>query len=403
MATVPRSRAARRLATLGFVVLLTAIPAAAVGQDEYVPNRETGIPGALLPDELKLWKYDKESGQYQVVEGDATQPYVPNIRPAPKRYKIGFAEGWAAIPFSAAINKGIYRIADELGYRDHLLRQGVRRREGGDLRRAAHAADARLRHRLELAVGRGPEASWTIFDAAQDPGGQHRRRAPERHLPRRRQLDQRDIGGKAAGEYAKWLGRCGDVWILLGVNPGEGDGRERAPGRLHRRRPGGLRGDPAPSASPRDLRRPADDRAGAHQGDRLADGASAGRLRARHLDRRCAQRRRRQGADRRAAATACAVGLGCDDIGIAATRGPVEEDHFLGCVAYFPEKYPDYVMSIAADVLEGKPVPARGPPRARLPRRRRRSTRSIRRRAPSRRGRTRTAQAVTARWRRCSS
>jgi len=51
------------------------------------------------------------------------------------------------------------------------------------------------------------------------------------------------------------------------------------------------------------------------------------------------------------------VGQGCDDIGIAATRVPVAEDHFLGCVAFFPEKYPDYAISIAADVLEGKPVP----------------------------------------------
>ena len=37
------------------------------------------------------------------------------------------------------------------------------------------------------------------------------------------------IGGKAAGEYAKALGRCGDVTIFIGVNPGEG---ERPPQRL---------------------------------------------------------------------------------------------------------------------------------------------------------------------------
>ena len=37
-----------------------------------------------------------------------------------------------------------------------------------------------------------------------------------------------------------------------------------------------------------------------------------------------------------------AVGLGCDDIGIAATKAgdPAETTKFLGCVAYFPEKYP---------------------------------------------------------------
>ncbi len=35
----------------------------------------------------------------------------------------------------------------------------------------------------------------------------------------------------------------------------------------------------------------------------------------------------------------------------------VDETHFLGCVAFFPEKYADYMMSIAADVLAGTPVP----------------------------------------------
>ena len=31
------------------------------------------------------------------------------------------------------------------------------------------------------------------------------------------------IGGKAAGEYAKGLGKCGEVTIFNGINPGEGD------------------------------------------------------------------------------------------------------------------------------------------------------------------------------------
>lgn len=52
-----------------------------------------------------------------------------------------------------------------------------------------------------------------------------------------------------------------------------------------------------------------------------------------------------------------AVGIGCDEIGVAATRTSVEENNFLGCVAYFPEKYPDYAISIAADILEGNAVP----------------------------------------------
>ena len=52
-----------------------------------------------------------------------------------------------------------------------------------------------------------------------------------------------------------------------------------------------------------------------------------------------------------------AIGLGCDDVGVAATRTPVEDNNFLGCVAYYPEKYPDWALSVAADILEGKAVP----------------------------------------------
>ena len=54
-----------------------------------------------------------------------------------------------------------------------------------------------------------------------------------------------------------------------------------------------------------------------------------------------------------------AVGLGCDEIGVAATKeGEPAATRFLGCVAYFPEKYPDYVISIGLDVLDGKAVPS---------------------------------------------
>ena len=45
------------------------------------------------------------------------------------------------------------------GHRDHLLRPGVQAGEGGHLRRAALAAEAGFRHRLQLAVGRGRSRS----------------------------------------------------------------------------------------------------------------------------------------------------------------------------------------------------------------------------------------------------
>ena len=52
------------------------------------------------------------------------------------------------------------------------------------------------------------------------------------------------------------------------------------------------------------------------------------------------------------------VGQGCSDVGIAATKeGTPDQTHFLGCVAFFFERYGDYLMSIGLDVLAGTPVP----------------------------------------------
>ena len=63
----------------------------------------------------KLWKYDFDAGKYVEAPGDASGQYVPNLRKPAKPLTFAFAEGWAAIPFSVSINKGIYRIAGDLG------------------------------------------------------------------------------------------------------------------------------------------------------------------------------------------------------------------------------------------------------------------------------------------------
>ncbi len=59
-----------------------------------------------------------------------------------------------------------------------------------------------------------------------------------------------------------------------------------------------------------------------------------------------------------------AVGLGCDDIGVASTKaGDPAATKFLGCVAYFPEKYPDYLVSIGARRAGRQAGAERGPQR----------------------------------------
>jgi ribose transport system substrate-binding protein len=50
--------------------------------------------------------------------------------------------------------------------------------------------------------------------------------------------------------------------------------------------------------------------------------------------------------------------MGCDTVGVEVMRKETpQESHFLGCPAFFGEKYPELLISTAQDVLEGKPVP----------------------------------------------
>jgi ribose transport system substrate-binding protein len=163
------------------------------------------------------------------------------------------------------------------------------------------------------------------------------------------------LAGEAAGRHAEELGRCGDVSILLGVNPGEGSAaNERLTGFA-----AGVQTVCGPIPDDR-IDEILTDQQTSEQSlalttDWLTAHPGAGFVLASTID-----DARSDGVARaltQSGREGVAVGIGCDDIGIAATRTPVEQDHFLGCVAYFPEKYPDYALSIAADVLEGQAVP----------------------------------------------
>jgi ribose transport system substrate-binding protein len=115
--TGTRSRSSVGLALLGVAVLVTAgaagRPAAqrtahTHDQEAFTPQRAGGIPGALLPEELKLWQYDP-----------APAPAVGATRPRPTcqlagaagRHQGRFAEGRRLILFSFSINKHLYELA----------------------------------------------------------------------------------------------------------------------------------------------------------------------------------------------------------------------------------------------------------------------------------------------------
>jgi ribose transport system substrate-binding protein len=351
--------AIRRSSRAGWLVALTlpallVVPTAAAAQDEYVPQRQGGIPGGLLPEELALWQYDKDTGTYEVVEGDASQPYVPNLRAFPEGTEIGFAEGLASIPFSAAINKGIYRYADELGYTVAYCDNNF------DAALAVSCAETITQQSPDFVV----ESNWQsgvaqqvmdIFDAAKIPAVSIDVFHPNAIFLGADNWTSGFIAGQAAANHAAESDRCGDAWLLLGVNPGEGvsanerltgfkEGVQTVCGVIPPERIGEILTDQQTSEQALTLATDwltANPQAGYVLSTTIDDARSDGVARA-------LTQSGREGVT---------VGQGCDDIGIAATRVPVAEDHFLGCVAFFPEKYPDYAISIAADVLEGKPVP----------------------------------------------
>jgi ribose transport system substrate-binding protein len=314
-----------------------------------------GISGALLPSERSLWVYDQATGKFNTVDGDASQPYVPNLRPADKKYKFAFAEGWAAIPFSVAINKGMYADAEQIGvdliYCDQEFKA----------EKAVTCAEQLTQQDPDWALvsnwqAGAAESIMKIYDGAKVPVVNIDVWHPNGIFLGADNYVSGQIGGKAAGEHAKSLDRCADVTIFLGVNPGEGDAAaQRLAGFSD-----GVQEVCGPIPADRIKTEIIDagttEQALTKTTDWLTANPNAGYVLSTTID-----DARSAGVSKALAQSSregVAVGLGCDDIGVAATKeGDPEQTHFLGCVAYFPEKYPDIAMSLALDILAGTPVP----------------------------------------------
>jgi ribose transport system substrate-binding protein len=165
-----------------------------------------------------------------------------------------------------------------------------------------------------------------------------------------------EIAGKAAATYAQGLGHCADAWVLEGINPGEGDaanqrlagfsdGVQEVCGALPTEHIVQLLFD---QGTPDQALTKTTDWLTANPDVPYVLASSIDDERVTGMTKALAQ------SDR----AGVGAGQGCDDVGIAATKeSTVEDTRFLGCVAFFPERYPDYLMSIAYDVLAGTPVP----------------------------------------------
>lgn len=353
MLPLTRDRYGRLGAGVG-VLLSTALVTTGALAEAFEPRPASGIPGALLPDERSLWQYDTDSSTFGEVEGDASGIYEANLRALPEGTKIGFAEGWAAIPFSYSINKRLYELADELGF------EVVYCDNAFDAEKAIACAELIVQQTPDFVI----ESNWqagaapgimNLFNEAGIPVVSIDVVHPNAIFLGADNYVSGLIGGKAAGEHAMSLGRCEDVSVLVGINPAEGDA-------ANERLSGFTDGVQAVcGALPEDrihdelIDAGTTDQALAKTTDWLTAHPEAGFVLASAID--DPRSFGISNALTQAGREGVAVGIGCDEIGVAATRTAAEENNFLGCVAYFPEKYPDFALTIAADLLEGKPVP----------------------------------------------
>jgi ribose transport system substrate-binding protein len=351
-----RKYAIRSLSMLvALVVLALAFAGGEAAAQTFTPRPQGGINGALLPNERHLWTYDAATGKYVVVAGDASGQYVPNLRKPGKTLTFAFAEGWAAIPFSVSIHKGIYKIAGDLGINIIYCDQEFKPEK------AVTCAEQLSQQKPDFAIvsnwqSGAAEAIMKIYDAAKIPVVNIDVWHPNAIFFGADNYISGEIGGKAAGEYAKSLGKCGEVTLFNGVNPGEGDaaaqriagfidGVQEVCGPIPADR---IKSEIFDAGTTEQALTKTTDWLTANPGASFILSTSIDDARSAGIAKALAQNARNGGA----------VGLGCDDIGVASTKeGDPATTKFLGCVAYFPEKYPDYVMSIGLDVLDGKPVP----------------------------------------------
>ena len=355
----------RSIIGIGVVLTLLALTGCSSGSSDenagsseeagaYTPVLTGGIPGALLPEELKLWKYDFATAKYTPTEGDA-QSYVLNLVKPDKTFTLAHMDGWATNPFAIPIAKGIAKLAKDLGlkliYCDAEFKP----------EKAISCAEILASQKPDFVIagnwqGGAAAAIMAIFDKAKIPAASIDVSHPNAVFFGASNYSSGVVGGKAAGEYAKANWDCKDVWVFMGENLEEGeaadlrlvgfaDGVQEVCGAL-----------PADRIQRMRLSAGTADQAITVTTDWLTAHPEAKHILSGTID-----DERANGMAKAFVATkrdGMVVGQGCDSVGIAVVKmAPASENRFLGCAAYYPEKYGDYLVSIALDVMAGKAVP----------------------------------------------
>lgn len=335
-------------ATLAFASASTPFP-------PFHPKLIKGVPGALTPAELKLWKYDSSTGKYTVVSGNASKPYVAHVRKAPKKWVVAFSDPWAANIYAIPIRKTVYQYAKQAGIKIIYCDSNFKPDQ------AINCADQLSSQHPDFAIAGNWQAGVApalarIWSRAKIPTEVIDVAHPNSIFFGLDNYAAGRIAGLAAGKFALKKWNCKDTWVLRGVHKEEGeagvvrmngfsDGVQEICGTL----PKGHISDEILAAATTDQAiTVTTDWLTAHPeakhivGSGLDDERPAGMGKAfvaQHRD-------------------GYAIGQGCDAFAQSLIkRAPAAKTGYLGCVALFPEHYGQYLISIAEDVLSGKPVP----------------------------------------------
>lgn len=322
----------------------------------FEPQVKGGIPGALLPSELELWKYNDGSGKYETVPGDASKPYKSSIKKFPAGTKIGYIDPWAANPFAIPIREGVEKLGKEYGFEVAYCDTNFKPEKAVECAEQVAAQEPDFVIAGNWQVGAAP-AMMKVLDKARIPANSIDVSEPNAIFVGTNNYEDGVVAGEAAAEFAQKEWGCEEVWVLLGENLAEGEAADlRLQGFADavQEKCGAL---PEDQISRERMAAATSDQALTVTTDWLTAHPQAKHVLATSLD------------DERASGIAksfsqateteaYAVGMGCDTVGIETVRqGTPAENHFLGCTAFFPDKYPELLISTAQDVLEGTPVP----------------------------------------------
>ena len=355
---------ARLIAVLGISALL--LSACASSKDSAAENaapaegsaftysQPEGLAGATPPDQRKLWTYNKETGLFEETSGDAST-YVPNTdRKVPAGTGLAFGDGMAGIAFTVAIDRNLYPLAKKMGFDLKYCDLAFK------TEKAISCAEDMTLLKPKVAVvenwqAAAAEQMMKIYNDARVPVITVDLPHPNAIYFGVNGFESGIAAGKAAGEFAKTRWNCKDVWIYLAADPIEGATVDlRMVGFAN-----GIQSVCGVVPANRIVRVTMDQQSPDQElsvtTDWLTANPTAKHILASNVD----------GIDMGIAKAFVQTGRdgwdiqqGCDDNGIATLKsGDVDKTHMIGCIAFHPDNYPKYFLSIAADIAEGKAVP----------------------------------------------